>query len=288
MMKRDQRIEEELFPFYALHALTDEERAEVDAYIAVNPEAAARLAALAQDAAGLALMATPIPPSPTVKAVLMARVATDSRAAPAPLPRPAARPEPARRRWGSWGLAAGFAAAVLALIISGGAILNINRQNAGLETAIAGLESTIAGLQAEMGTLRTRNDELQDQLQAREDQLAAYLAPGAITVALGDITGLHPDSVGTLTLHPDDDTATLHVSNLPALDETQTYQAWLIADGTPVSAGTFNVDASGAAIHAIGDAAPGSFEAVGVSIEPAGGSDQPTPDRIILLAGLTS
>ena len=57
-MKRDQRIEEELFPFYALHALTDEERAEVDAYIAVNPEAAARLAALAQDAAGLALMAT--------------------------------------------------------------------------------------------------------------------------------------------------------------------------------------------------------------------------------------
>ncbi len=295
-MERDQRIEEELFPFYALDALTDEERAEVDAYAAANPEAAARLAVLAQDAAGLALMTTPITPSPTVKADLMARVAADSRAAPPPLPlpsprptpRPVARPEPTRRRWGSWVPAAGFVVAVLALIIAAGAILNLNRQNARLETAIAGLESTIAGLQAEMGTLRTRNGELQDQLQAREDQLAAYLAPGTITVALGDITGLHPDSVGTLTLHPDDDTATLHVANLPALDETQTYQAWLIADGTPVSAGTFNVDASGAATHAIGDAAPGSFEAIGVSIEPAGGSDQPTPDQIILHAGLTS
>lgn len=302
-MERNQRIEEELFPFYALDALTEEERAEVDGYVAGNPAAAARLAALMQDAADLTMATTtPLMPAPAVKAGLMARVAAESSATPAPAPlpprpapRPVAAPQPARRRWWSWGLAVGFAAAVLALILAGGAILNLNRQNAGLEATVAGLESTIAGLreetaglQAEVGTLRTRNDELQDRLQAREDQLAAYLAPGAITIALGDISGEHPDAGGALTLHPDSGTATLLVSNLPPLDETQTYQAWLIADGTPVSAGTFNVDATGAATHAISGAAPGDFEAVGVSIEPAGGSDQPTPDQIILLAGLTS
>ena len=137
-----------------------------------------------------------------------------------------------------------------------------------------------------MGTLQTRNDELQERLQAREEQLAAHLAPGAITIALGDITGEHPDAGGALTLPPDSGTATLFVANLPALDETQTYQAWLIADGTPVSAGTFNVDATGAATHAISGAAPGGFEAVRPAAGPAGGRDKPTSDQTSLLAGL--
>jgi len=38
-MERNDRIEDELFPFYALDALTDDERAEVDAYVAANPAA---------------------------------------------------------------------------------------------------------------------------------------------------------------------------------------------------------------------------------------------------------
>jgi len=42
-MEHNDRIEDELFPFYALDALTDEERAEVENYVAGNPAARARL-----------------------------------------------------------------------------------------------------------------------------------------------------------------------------------------------------------------------------------------------------
>jgi anti-sigma-K factor RskA len=140
-------------------------------------------------------------------------------------------------------------------------------------------------LQSELDSLRAANDALRAELAGRDALLAQYRQPGAVTIAIGDATGEHPNAIGTLTLQPDSGAATLSVANLPPLDETQTYQAWLIVEGAPVSAGTFNVDQSGAARHAISGAAPGSFEAVGVSIEPAGGSEQPTPDQIILLSG---
>jgi anti-sigma-K factor RskA len=291
-MERDERIEEELFPFYALDALTNEERAEVERYVAANPPARLRLMELTTAAADLSATAEPIQPSAAVKANLMARVEADAQsAAPGrastrrdspPAPAAQARP-PARRRWG-WLPAAGLALAVLALLVAAGVIVNQNRQIGSLRATIDSLQQSVAGLEADLEGLELINDELSDQLRAREDQLATYLAPGAITLALGDITGQNPDSVGSLTIDPASGAATLLVANLPPLAEDQTYQAWLIVDDTLVSAGTFDVDQNGAASHAIEGARPGDFDGVGVSREPAGGSEQPTSDQIILLA----
>ena len=80
-MERNDRIEDELFPFYALDALTDDERAEVDAYVAANPAARDRLSAALADAAALVELSAPLAPAPEVKARLMARVAADADAA---------------------------------------------------------------------------------------------------------------------------------------------------------------------------------------------------------------
>ena len=87
---------------------------------------------------------------------------------------------------------------------------------------------------------------------------------------------------------PDGDEVTLSVANLPPPPADSTYQAWLIVGGAAVSAGTFAVDTAGQGRHTITNAAPGTFEAVGVSLEPSGGSDQPTPGSIILLGSLDS
>ena len=87
----NKRIEEELFPFYALDALTKAERAEVEAYIASDPAAKDRLDALQQTAEFLPLTTEPVLPSADVKANLMARVQADSRAVTQPK-RPFARP----------------------------------------------------------------------------------------------------------------------------------------------------------------------------------------------------
>ena len=79
----------------------------------------------------------------------------------------------------------------------------------------------------------------------------------------------------------------MRVANLPPPDAGTIYQAWLIVGDTPVSAGTFAVDEQGDAVHALTGDLPESFDAVGVSIEPEGGSQTPTPGNIILL-GSTS
>ena len=67
--------------------------------------------------------------------------------------------------------------------------------------------------------------------------------------------------------------------DLPPLPEGQTYQLWVIVEGTPVSAGTFDVEPDGSARY---DAEPlppveaDAAVALAVTVEPAGGVPQPT------------
>ena len=100
---------EELFPFYALGALSDDERARVEAYVAANPGAKARLDEIMKTASALAYEAAPVEPSPALKKSLMERVNADARARPFSRPRqppaprglaapPGRRVQPDRRR----------------------------------------------------------------------------------------------------------------------------------------------------------------------------------------------
>ncbi len=293
-MERNDQIEEELFPFYALDALTDEERAEVESYVAGNPAARARLDEAMSAVTELVMAAEPLPPDPAVKARLMARVASEATpvatsAAAMPPPAPARPTPPARQtrpargpsvRDFFLGRALGFA--VLLVLLGGFGLWRLWQQTNDLRAQVAVLEAQAVALQSDVDRLQTTNETLWAELAARDETLAQYRQPGAVTVAIGDATGEHPAAVGTLTLVPDGG-ATLTVANLPPPPADSTYQAWLIVGGAPISAGTFAVDATGQGRHLIADAAPGSLEAVGVSLEPSGGSEQPTPGNIILL-----
>ena len=298
-MERNDQIEEELFPFYALDALTDEERAEVESYVAGNPAARARLDEAMSAVTELVMAAEPLPPDPAVKARLMARVASEAppvepSAAAMPPPAPARPTPPARQtrpargpsvRDFFFGRALGFA--VLLVLLGGFGLWRLWQQTNDLRAQVAVLEAQAVALQSDVDRLQTTNETLWAELAARDETLAQYRQPGAVTVAIGDATGEHPAAVGTLTLVPDGG-ATLTVANLPPPPADSTYQAWLIVGGAPISAGTFAVDATGQGRHLIADAAPGSLEAVGVSLEPSGGSEQPTPGNIILLGSLDS
>ena len=52
---------------------------------------------------------------------------------------------------------------------------------------------------------------------------------------------------GSMDDNPASSTGTLklNISNLEMLDKSEIYEAWIIVDGAPVSAGTFNVDNNG-------------------------------------------
>ena len=265
----NRRIEEELFPFYALDVLTDEEKAEVEAYIATDPAARERLNALQETA--------------------------DSRAqAPKAAPivvqkRPAERPslsqvswwDRLRRSFTTHGVAmpalAGTAA--LAAIILFIWAISLNQQVSDLQAQVADLTSDTALLTDELETLRTdndqlrvRNESLQQQLQTQEDILASYQAPATSTIAIGYNTGENPQARATLTIPPESGDATFVAKNLQQLSAEQVYQLWIIRGDQALSAGIFEVDENGRAIVEVEGSLAASFDAVGVSIEPSGGS----------------
>jgi anti-sigma-K factor RskA len=88
---------------------------------------------------------------------------------------------------------------------------------------------------------------------------------------------------GTLLLDKDRSIATLIVWNMPQLQEDQTYQIWFIdPQGDRTSAGIFRPDPGQSFTTASVMSASNlsNFVGIGVTVEPAGGSDQPTGPRI--------
>ncbi len=152
------------------------------------------------------------------------------------------------------------------------------RFSLGLAGAMAALLLVVglrtARLQDEVSSLRAQLQEQQlvvDVLRSPDSRLVSLAAqPGA------------PTGRAQLLLDPNGKRAYLVTSELRPLSAEQTYQLWLIGDNTPVSMGTFEVSDEGVArIVVQADRPLQQFQAVGVSIEPEGGSPQPT--EVILL-----
>ena len=78
---------------------------------------------------------------------------------------------------------------------------------------------------------------------------------------------------------PEEGTASLTVGGLAPLEPEQTYQLWVIRDGEPGTVGLFDASASGTAgVSFRRELRAG--DVVAVTVEPAGGSPQPTSDPI--------
>lgn len=114
--------------------------------------------------------------------------------------------------------------------------------------------------------VQTRNDlNLQERVVAalvREDGMDLDGPTGAVAKMV-------PTSHGAL----------LAVSGLDPAPEDHTYQLWLIEGDQPASAGLFEVS-NGKAILEVDDSLEG-VDAVAVTVEPEGGSPQPTSDPVI-------
>jgi anti-sigma-K factor RskA len=126
--------------------------------------------------------------------------------------------------------------------------------------------------------LQNQQAELLNQMHTDQTTLAMLSYPNTQTIL---IAGDHV--TGTLLLNKEHSTAALITWNLPALAETQTYQIWLIEpNGHRVSAGLFRPKGDRAYTTKIiySHESLSNFIGVGVTVEPAGGSDQPTGTRI--------
>jgi len=92
-----------------------------------------------------------------------------------------------------------------------------------------------------------------------------------------------PTAMGRIYLTPDHARSGIAVNGLPPLSQGRVYQLWLrLGDQTRVSAGTFTVDASGAATVAFATPHPDlPYVSCGITQEPDGGSIAPTGPRIL-------
>jgi len=258
----DPRIED-LLPFYALDALTDEERELVESYLAEHPEAREQINDLHSGASALPYGISPVQPPPQVKEVLMKRVRADAEARV----RPSRQiPQPTSRR-GSWFenifqiLSLGVAAVTIVWAIL------LNTQVSRLQAEISGIHETLA---KQANTL---------------EQILVNLPKSpsnVITVSLKG-TNVEPGAHGQLIANPKEQSAVLIISGLPKLEANKTYQVWLISGAGPVSAGLLSIDENGQGVVIVTSSESiGSFQSVGISVEPEGGSPQPTGDIVVL------
>ncbi len=263
-MSRDEQLEE-LIHFYALGTLSQEERARVEAYLTEQPEARARLEAVMRTVEELPYAATPLEPSERVRARLLKRIKDDVRAQR----ESAADSHPAESFWDRLraGLSGARATGALALT-----------------AVLLALVSTVwaVSLRGQVLELQAENSALRREILAQNEVIAQITDPQSRTVVVSG-TDLQPLAGGQLIANPGEQQAVLVLNGLPPLPAGLVYQIWLIRGDQPASAGLFTVDADGAVVVLVrGDAPLESFNAVGVSVEPAGGSELPTGDIVIL------
>ncbi|WP_329286180.1 anti-sigma factor [Streptomyces sp. NBC_00691] len=232
---------------YALGALDDAERKDFDAHLRTCEACRQEAAEFQATTARLAAAVSQTPPT-AAKAQVMAAI-DGVRQLPPRIPAPSQAPligGVLRRRAVPLALAAGVAAAVL-----GG----------------------VAVWQTQNGQdLRQQARQAQQQLAAVNSVLAN---PDARTVHGKAANG----AMTTVVSSDQQDMAVFTAANLPAPGAGKTYQLWLDHDGTMRPAGLIDRDGT-----VILTGSPADAGAVGLTLEPTGGSPQPTTPPLLLMA----
>jgi len=276
---------ENLSGAYVLNALTEEERRSFEEILDGSEDIRKEVAELRETALLLAHAATPVTPSAGLRDSIMDKIArtaqlpsqTTAEQAPgpetaggagdehervAPQRRPVPEMEPtesearvlhptgaAQRRWFTRPVAIlGAAAAAAGLFFGGGALVS----------AISGpgqsQEATASAL---------------DEIYAASDfqRTVAEVSTGG---------------TATLVWSNDLKRSAIVADGLTSLPGDQTYELWYIGDDGAIPAGTFDTSSDSTVTQVLkGEMSPG--DVIGVTVEPTGGSDQPTSDPIVAL-----
>lgn len=244
-----------MYELYALGVLEAEDRAAIDEHLSRNCTVCTQgvRRALAVNAAVLSLAPETNPPK-RLKGRVMAAV--EGRAASA-----GAR-SAAPSTWAAWWPAWALASAALALVSF---VLYTGKQEAAVE--LADTRRALAATKLEAG----RAKQILDFLNQPETKAVGFSGTDAVPPQGNFFVNRRG---GVLLI----------ASHLPRLDAGRTYQMWVIPKGqNPQPAGLFRADEQGGAIHLqAGPVDVAAIGAVAVSVEPDGGSAQPTTKPIIV------
>ncbi|MEM7334416.1 MAG: anti-sigma factor [Chloroflexota bacterium] len=155
--------------------------------------------------------------------------------------------------------------------------------NSDLAQAQMQLASEIADLMIKNNQLSTDVETIQSETELAQNVLGILQSPDVNTITVPGFPDTQPDASGQIVLDRESNTAVLLVSGLAPLPEGSVYQVLLIQGSEHETAETFLVDTQGESVLIVSSNSNlGAFDAVGVSIEPDGGSEQRTGDIVIL------
>lgn len=231
---------------YAADALDPAERAQFERHLAACESCQQEVRELQATTAKLATASAEAPPS-SLKASVMAEIdQTRQEGPPATAADPAGRPS--RRPFEGWSRRlVGVAAAALAV-------------------AVVGLGVTVLELNNRLDDAQTTSEQLQDLLAAPDTQTVTVNGPEGV--------------VGRVLVSRAEGLAVLHATGMAVPPADSDYQLWLIRGDEFVPAGILAVDEDGTVTHAVRGGIA-SVEALGVTVEPDGGSPQPTSEPIL-------
>jgi anti-sigma-K factor RskA len=276
---------------YALNALTEEEKLEFEAHLAESPTTRNEVTEMAETAALLGLSVTPITPSPELKSNLMAMLASTpqlpkqtSAERAAELNSAMARESPAASGQTPATVVPVFESAPAAPVpsteLSDRATAKtqarwFNRPLIAITAVAAALALIVGG----SSVVNLVNDATYQQQQA--DQLAQITTSEDMQQSVAAVS-----TGGTATLMWSEELgkSVVVADGLPDLSNDETYELWYInGEGTPTAAGLFDMEGSDSVWRVLeGEMQAG--DTVGVTVEPKGGSEQPTTDPIVAIS----
>ena len=164
------------------------------------------------------------------------------------------------------------AAAVLFLVSS----LGLFFFNQNLETDLESQKELVAQKETTIRILETEVEQ--------KSELLAILEARDVDLVLMDGLEVNPNGFGKVVWDKDNGQALLQVANIPAVPTAKEYQLWFVINNQPYSAGVFAVnDPSRDNFFKIQElnqsASQGAFA---ITLEPEGGSPQPTGDMYML------
>ena len=249
---------ENLTGAYVLDAATADERAAVEAEADRSQAVRNELTELADTAVMLGLAVEPVQPSPQLKSSLMGmldvtpQLAGERRAEPEPVPavEPAHAFGPAesraRTRWFTRPVAVLMAAAAAAVLVIGGVVIT---------------------------------NQVADQAfqQAQAEQLDSITAASDTRELTAEVAG---GGTATLVWSNELGSAALMVDDIAPLPDSKTYQLWYIDENGARPAGVFDVGDSGTSWRVL-DGAMHAGDSIGLTVEPAGGSETPSTKPVV-------
>ena len=216
-------------------------------------------------------------PTPSIKEGLMAAIrGEDGVQGPVTVAAPAEVVAMPARGWQSWVLP--LAASLIIAFLG----VSVWRQFSELEEQ----RSTIDRLASQLSETNVQATQLagyQEQLQSMQEQLALVTSKGVEVCTLQPkyVGAVETNARGTLFVASDHQHWYLRIDDLEPCPQGRSYQLWFVTeDGTAVDGGILQIE-HGVELEITADTMPQGTVEVSVTLEPAGGSAEPSGPLIL-------